>query len=440
MKALFKNLTAAFRIPELRMKLLFTAAMIAVIRLGSQMPVPGIGLTAFHERFEANHSSLGIVSAFTGGSFENFSIFALGITPYISASIVLQLLTVVFQRLEELQKEGAHGKKKFEMVTYGVAMGLALLESIAMTIGFVKREILTGIGIPRGILIVVCMTAGTAILMFLAHLITEKGIGNGISIILMVNILAGFPSEIAALFENFVWGKTIAKGILSAVIIIGIIVLMLIYVTWLGEGVHKIPIQYSQKTPISRTGGMSYLPIRVNLAGVIPVIFASTVFSIPQLISTMTGNSGNGGLWTYILRCSSSGNWFNWRTPIYTVGFLIYAALIYFFAFYYTSITFNPIEMAENIRVQGGTVPGIRPGKPTEEYLRRLMQRLLVIGTSGLLLAVAVPDILCAVTGADVSFGGTSIIIVAGVAIETAAQIETYLQARHHSGFLGREG
>ena len=432
------TLKNAFRIKEIRKKLFFTFCMVIVIRLGSQLPVPGVNRNYFSQWFaQQSNDAFNFFSAFTGGSFEKMSILALSITPYITSSIIIQLLTIAIPALEEMHKDGEDGRKKITAITRYVTVGLALLESTAMTVGFGRSGLIPDINVLKGITVVVALTAGSTFLMWIGERITENGVGNGISIVLMVNILSSIPSDITGLFEMFVKGKTLAQGGLAALIIIAAILLTVVLVIVLNDAQRKIPVQYAKKMQGRKmVGGQStFIPLKVNTAGVIPVIFASSLMSIPQIIMSFTGANPTGVPAT-IIGMLSQGNWFNFSKPIYSVGLILYIVLIVFFAYFYTSITFNPIEVADNMKKQGGFIPGIRPGKPTTDYLNKILGYLIFIGAAGLLIVVLIPIFFNGVFGAQVSFGGTSIIIIVGVILETLKQLESQMLVRHYKGFL----
>lgn len=432
------TLKNAFKIKEIRKKLFFTFCMVIVIRLGSQLPVPGVNRNYFSQWFaQQSNDAFNFFSAFTGGSFEKMSILALSITPYITSSIIIQLLTIAIPALEEMHKDGEDGRKKITAITRYVTVGLALLESTAMTVGFGRSGLIPDINVLKGITVVVALTAGSTFLMWIGERITENGVGNGISIVLMVNILSSIPSDITGLFEMFVKGKTLAQGGLAALIIIAVILLTVVLVIVLNDAQRKIPVQYAKKMQGRKmVGGQStFIPLKVNTAGVIPVIFASSLMSIPQIIMSFTGANPTGVPAT-IIGMLSQGNWFNFSKPIYSVGLILYIVLIVFFAYFYTSITFNPIEVADNMKKQGGFIPGIRPGKPTTDYLNKILGYLIFIGAAGLLIVVLIPIFFNGVFGAQVSFGGTSIIIIVGVILETLKQLESQMLVRNYKGFL----
>ena len=436
---MLETLKNAFRIKEIRKKLFFTFCMIIVIRFGSQLPVVGVDRDYFSQWFsQQSNDAFSFFSAFTGGSFERMSIFALSITPYITSSIIIQLLTIAIPALEEMHKDGEEGRKKINKITRYVTVALALIESLAMTIGFGNSGLIPDMNFLKGFTVVVALTAGSTLLMWIGERITENGVGNGISIVLMVNILSSIPSDMANLYEMFISGKTIAYGVLAGVIIIAVILATVILVILLNGAQRKIPVQYAKKMQGRKmVGGQStFIPLKVNTAGVIPVIFASSLMSIPQIIISFGQIDVGDGIGGTIVGMLSQNNWFNYRTPIYSVGLILYIVLIIFFAYFYTSITFNPIEVADNMKKQGGFIPGIRPGKPTTDYLNKILNYIIFIGAAGLIIVVLVPIFFNGMFGASVSFGGTSIIIVVGVILATLKQIESQMLVRNYKGFL----
>ncbi|MCR5502558.1 MAG: preprotein translocase subunit SecY [Lachnospiraceae bacterium] len=439
---MFKTLINAFKIKEIRLKLLFTLGMLFVIRFGSQLPVPGVDIKQFTAWFNAKVNSAdtsGFLGAFTGGSFENMSILALNITPYITSSIIMQLLTIAIPKLEEMQRDGEDGRKKIAAITRYVTVGLALIESTAMAIAFNSSNMLSGGGFLDIITVIVTLTAGSAFLMWVGEQITEHGVGNGISIVLVINIISRVPSDIASLFEQFVLveGKPVAVKIVAALIIIAIIVAIVVLVIILSDAVRKIPVQYAKKMQGRRMvgGNSSSIPLRVNTSGVIPVIFASSLLQLPVIICNFF-NVRTSGFWAHVLRALSSSNWVKPKEPLYSIGLLIYIALVIAFAYFYTSITFNPMEVAENLKKSGGFIPGIRPGKPTTEYLTKILNYIVFIGAVGLTIVCVIPYVFNGIFGAQVSFGGTSLIIIVSVIIETIKQVESQMLVRNYKGFL----
>lgn len=437
---MFKTLTNAFKVKEVRNRLLFTFAMLVVIRFGCQLPVPGVNRDFFSQWFEQQTAgTFGFFDAFTGGSFLRMSVLALNITPYITSSIIMQLLTIAIPKLEEMQKDGEDGRKKIQGITRYVTVGLALIESSAMAIGFGNQGLLQGdVEVVDYIVVIAALTAGSAFLMWVGERITEKGVGNGISIVLIINIISRLPSDFANLFDQFVKGaSTIALGVVAAVVIIAAVLGMVVIVVILNGGIRKIPVQYAKKIQGRRTvgGQSSVIPLKVNTAGVIPIIFASSLMEFPIVICQLLNVQGQG-FWGEILKGLNSNNWCKPSTPIYSIGLLVYVLLVIFFAYFYTSITFNPLEVSNNIKKSGGFIPGIRPGKPTTEYLNRILKYIIFIGACGLLIIAVIPYVFNGVFGASVSFGGTSLIIIVSVVLETIKQIESMLLVRNYKGFL----
>ena len=437
---MLKTLTNAFKVKEVRNRLLFTFAMLVVIRFGCQLPVPGVNRDFFSQWFEQQTAgTFGFFDAFTGGSFLRMSVLALNITPYITSSIIMQLLTIAIPKLEEMQKDGEDGRKKIQAITRYVTVGLALIESSAMAIGFGNQGLLQGdIEVIDYIVVIAALTAGSAFLMWVGERITEKGVGNGISIVLIINIISRLPNDFANLFDQFVKGaSTIALGVVAAVIIIAVVIGMIVLVVILNGGIRKIPVQYAKKIQGRRTvgGQSSVIPLKVNTAGVIPIIFASSLMEFPIVICQLL-NVQEKGFWGEVLRGLNSNNWCKPSTPVYSIGLLVYVLLVIFFAYFYTSITFNPLEVSNNIKKSGGFIPGIRPGKPTTEYLNKILKYIIFIGACGLLIVAVIPYIFNGVFGASVSFGGTSLIIIVSVVLETIKQIESMLLVRNYKGFL----
>lgn len=435
---MLKTLKSAFKIKEIRNGILFTFAMLVVIRLGSQLPVPGVDRNYFSNWFASQTGdSFSFFDAFTGGSFLNMSILALNITPYITSSIIIQLLTIAIPKLEEMQKDGEDGRKKLVSLTRYVTVALALLEAGAMAIGFGRQGLLQTYDAINVITTIAALTAGSTFLMWIGERITEKGIGNGISIVLVINIISRLPNDLLGLYEQFIKGKSIAVGVVAAVIIIAIIVAMVVIVIILNGGVRKIPVQYAQKVQGRKlVGGQSTnIPLKINTAGVIPIIFASSIMQFPIIVVSLIGYTGTG-IWGEILKGLNSGNWCKPSSPIYSIGLLVYILLVIFFAYFYTSITFNPLEIANNMKKQGGFIPGIRPGKPTSDYLSRILNYIIFIGAVGLVIVAVIPYFFNGVFNASVSFGGTSLIIIVSVVLETIKQIESKMLVRNYKGFL----
>lgn len=432
------TLKNAFKIKEIRKKLLYTLVMLVVIRLGSQLPVPGVDRHYFSTWFaQQTGDAFNFFDAFTGGSFLNMSILALNITPYITSSIIIQLLTIAIPKLEEMQKDGEDGRKKLVAITRYVTVALALIESTAMAVAFGNNGLLENFNALNVITVIAALTAGSAFLMWVGERITENGVGNGISIVLVINIISRIPQDIAQLFEQFVFGKAIAVGAVAALIILVIILAMVIMVIILNDGTRKIPVQYAKKVQGRKMvgGQTSSIPLKVNTAGVIPIIFASSLMQLPVVICSFFGYQGTG-IWGHILKGLNSSYWCKPSEPVYSIGLVVYIVLVIFFAYFYTSITFNPLEIADNMKKQGGFIPGIRPGKPTSDYLTRILNYIIFIGAAGLTVICVIPYFFNGIFGASVSFGGTSLIIIVSVVLETMKQVESQMLVRNYKGFL----
>lgn len=436
---MFKTLANAFKIEEIRNRIIFTFLMLLVIRFGSLLPIPGVDTSYFNTLLSGD--GFDFFNAVTGGSFTTMSVFALSITPYITSSIIMQLLTIAIPKLEEMQKEGEDGRKKIAEYTRYVTVALALIESIAMAYGFGGRGLFENYATMNGfqsfmtgLVMVVTLTAGSAFQMWLGERITDKGVGNGISFILVVNIISRIPDDFVTLYQQFIQGKSVLKAVIAIVVIAAVIIGVIAFIVYLNAGTRNIPVQYSQKiSGGTRSGGQkSVIPLKVNTAGVIPVIFAQSLMSVPVVIASFfnVDYSTVGGK---ILRGLSQSNWCNPNAPIYSIGLLVYIALLIFFAYFYTSITFNPYEVARNLQKSGATVGGITPGKATAEYLTRILNYIIFIGAIGLTIVSVIPILFSGIFNANVSFGGTSIIIIVGVILETLRQIEALMVVRKPS-------
>ena len=436
---MFKTLQNALKMKELRGRLIFTFLMLLVIRFGSQLPVPGVDPDYFADFFNgSNGDAFNLFNAMTGGSFENFSILALSISPYITSSIIIQLLTIAIPKLEELQQDGQEGRKKIAEYTRYLTVGLALVESIAMAVGFGGQGLLIKFDVWSVIIAVVTMTAGSAFLMWIGERITDKGVGNGISIVLLFNIVSSLPEDVNTIYTKFLRGKNIGVLVTTLVIILAVVIAMVVFVVILQDGERRIPVQYSKKMVGRKMvgGQASNIPLKVNTAGVMPVIFASSIMSFPVVIAqffkpdytTIPGK---------ILMVLNSSYWFRPEMPKYSIGLVIYLVLIVLFAYFYTSITFNPLEVANNMKKSGGFIPGIRPGKPTSEYLDKILNYIVFIGAIGLIIVSIIPIIISGVfTVSRLSFMGTSLIIIVSVILETIKAVESQLIVRNYKGFL----
>ena len=438
---MLKALQNAFRVKEVRDRVLFTFLMLVVIRLGSLLPIPGVD-ASYLSSFFANlqNSGMGFFNAITGGSFSTMSLFALSITPYITASIIMQLMTIAIPKLEEMQREGEDGRKKIAEYTRYLNVGLSLFESAAMAVGLGGSGLLLEDyrNIWGYLTIIAAMTAGSALLMWIGERITEKGVGNGISIVLLFNIVSSLPQDILTLYERFMAGKSVAVAAVAAILVLAVILATVVFVLILNGAERRIPVQYSKKMQGRRMigGQSSHIPLKVNTAGVIPVIFASSIMSMPVMIAQFfqVDYASVGGK---ILMALSSNNWFRPDMPVYSIGLVIYIALVVLFAYFYTSITFNPLEVANNMKKSGGFIPGIRPGKPTSDYLNDILNYIIFIGAVGLVIVCIIPIIASGLFSVgSLSFGGTSLIIIVGVVLETLKSIESMMLVRNYKGFL----
>ena len=437
---MLETLRNAFKIKDIRNRIFYTLVMLVVIRIGSQLPLPGVNAEVIANWF-ANQGTdaLNFFDAITGGSFEQMSVFALNITPYITSSIIMQLLTIAIPKLEEMQKDGEDRRKKIAEITRYVTVALALIQSIAMAVAFGRGNYLDKFDAAHVIMMVTGLTAGSAVLMWIGERITENGVGNGISIVLVINIISRIPEDLMTLYTQFIANApNVGNAIIAAAVILAVILVTVVFVIILQDGQRRIPVQYSKKIQGRRQvgGQSSHIPLKVNTAGVIPIIFAQSIMQFPVIIAAIMGKGNGTGMGSKILHGLSQSYWCDPENPIYSIGLLVYIVLVIAFAYFYTSITFNPLEIANNMKRQGGFIPGIRPGKPTSEYLTRILNYIVFIGAVGLMIVAVIPIFFNGVFSANVSFGGTSIIIIVGVVIETLKQIESQMLVRYYKGFL----
>jgi preprotein translocase subunit SecY len=436
---MFETVKNAFKVKEIRNGILFTLAMLVVVRFGSQLPVPGVNRTYFADWFsQQTGDAFSLVDAFTGGSFLNMSVFALNITPYITSSIIIQLLTIAIPKLEEMQEEeGEEGRRKLTAITRFVTVALALVQASAMAIGFGRQGLLEEYNAVNVIACIATLTAGSTAVMWIGERITDRCVGNGISIVLTINIISRIPQDMSSLWDQFVSGKSVANASVAIIIIAAIIVGMTVLTILLNDAERRIPVQNASKMAGRRALGssLSSIPLKVNTAGVMPIIFASSIMEFPVIISTLVGYNGTGW-WSEALRYLSSSYWCNPNYPKYTLGLVVYVLLLIFFAYFYTSITFNPILVADNLKKSGSFIPGIRPGKPTQDYLQRILNYIIFIGAVGLTIVGVIPFLFRGLFNASVSFGGTSLIIIVSVILETIKQIESMMVVRNYKAFL----
>ncbi len=414
----------SFRVPEIRKKLAFTAAMLLLYRVGAYIPAPGINVDAVESIAEnfTGSNVLGFLNLFSGGSLQRFAIFALGIMPYITASIILQLMTVVVPQLEKLRKEGEVGQQKITQYTRYLTVGLAFGQSVGYVFLFRTfstggNEVVDNFTFGRVFVIVTTLTAGCVLLMWFGELITQRGIGNGISLMIFASIVSGLPNGVTQ------WWQSPDQVFKVMMPFIGLAVI--VFIVFMQEGQRRIPVQYAKRVVGRKMsgGGSTYLPLRVNMAGVIPVIFAASLMAFPPTVGELSQAS-----WA-----RDFSAFFNPNGWAYIVGESIFIIL---FTYFYTAVTFNPVEQADNLKKHAGFIPGVRPGRPTAEYLDRILARLTFPGALYLAGVAALPTILINQTSANFFFGGTSILIVVGVALDTMKQLEAQLMMRNYEGFL----
>lgn len=415
-----------FRNKETKKKVFLTLLILLLIRLGSQIPTYGVNMDYFKSMLSLN-AGLGFFNSLTGNSFSSLSIFTLSITPYITSSIIVQLLTIAVPKLEEISKDGPTGKEKIEKITYIVGGVLGFIQAAGMAIGFGKSGLLQSYTWYNCLIVTLIWGLGAVAVLFFAKLIDKKGIGSGVSLILLTNILSSLPNDVMSIASIISANETIAMKIIGTIIAIVITIAVFLFALVLNDSEKKIHVHYSGKVSgnhMSRANE-STMPIKVCIAGVMPVIFASSIMSVPVLISSFL-TLKEGGVAEFIFNMLNSGNWFDFHEPLYTLGYLIYVLLVIFFGYFYVSISFNTMEIANNLKKSGGTINGIRPGQPTVEYLNKQVKYLTFIGTIGLLIIATIPMIISGVLHlSSLSFGGTSIIIIASVIIETKKKLET---------------
>lgn len=417
------SLKSAWKLDDLRSKLLFTLGMFFVFRIGAHVPVPGIDTDILRQIIDEAGILFGFMDVVSGGSFSAFTVFAMSITPYINASIIMQLLTIVIPRLEQLAKEGEEGRKKIAQYTrYGTVV-LGFIQAIGMSYALSQYGVIVNPSFGNILVIAITLTAGTAFLMWLGELITEKGIGNGISLIIFAGIISGLPRGVAAMTE---YVQTGAASIFNVLLFVVIALAIVAGVVAVHEGQRRIPVQYAKRVVGRKVygGQTTHIPLKVNQAGVIPVIFAMSILMFPQTIASWFPNSGVANFFSRFLDFTS--------IPY----MIVYATLIVFFTYFYTAVTFNPSDVAENMKKNGGFIPGLRPGRPTAEYIDRVLTRITLAGALFLAFIAILPNIVMKITALNIFFGGTALLIVVGVALETMKQIESHLMMRHYQGFM----
>lgn len=421
---MLSKIKQSWKVKDVRRRILYTLMMILIFRIGTTIPVPGVN-TSIISSLVSGNSLLALYNMFTGGAFSNFTLFALGIGPYITASIIIQLLTVGFESLKELQKSGEEGRKKMNMYTRYTALVLAIIQAVGITLGVVKNA-LTSDSIFFIATVIITLVSASMILMWMGDRITEKGLGNGSSIIIFVGIISRIPSDLISVVKSVQSGTLVLwLAILLAVIMLVTIAL----VTFINEAVRKIPVQYAKKVVGRKLygGQNSHIPMKVNQSGVMPIIFASSLLAFPQTIALFMGENAQNFVSTYL---STSGD----------IGFWIYRSLevllIVFFSYFYTTISFNVDDIAENMKNNGGFIPGIRPGRPTIDYLSKILSRITLAGALFLAVIAMIPAFTVHFMNVNMSLAGTSILIVVGVALELKRQLESHLVMRSYQGFL----
>ncbi len=426
---MLETIRNAWKVADLRKKLIYTLIMLIVFRLGSVIPVPLLDPTQLKAMFEGTNNSLfGFMNLVSGGAFQNTTIFAMSITPYINASIIMQLLCVAIPALERLQKEGEEGRKKIAEIQRAATIVLALVQATGLYFLLKSYNAVTMTGFWPAVVIVVTLTAGTAFLMWLGEQITEKGVGNGISLIIFAGIVSGGPAMAVSLYQYMMNGTL---GVIGAIALIIIALVVICFVVATNEAERRIPVQYAKRVVGRKMygGQNTHIPIKVSAAGVIPIIFAMSIMSFPGTIASFCGvQAGDPGFWGGFLKVFSPDHW------LYAV---LYFFLIIFFTYFYTAIQFNPIEMANNMKKNGGFIPGIRPGRPTSDFISRVLSKITLAGAIFLGIIAVIPIFMnLGLNIANFSIGGTSLLIVVGVALETVTQLESQMLMRHYKGFL----
>ncbi len=424
---MLRTVAKAWNIPDIRKKIIFTLCMLLVFRIGAQIPVPGMDREVLSQTFDSDTGLFALFNLFSGGAFSNFTIFALSITPYITASIILQLLTIAIPSLERLAREGTEGRKKIAQYTRYLTVALAVVQAIGVTIGLFRQALVSTDAFSI-IVIVLVLTAGTAFLMWLGEMINENGIGNGISLIIFAGIIARLPSACQEIWNKLHDGT---MSIVTLIVFVLFCVVVIVGIIEIQQGQRRIPVQYAKRVVGRKMygGQATHIPLKVNQAGVIPVIFAMAFLQFPLTVVYFMNAQGDAAQWIE-----------KWLSPTGTPGVWVYAVfnviLIMFFTYFYTSVTFNPVEVAENMKANGGFIPGIRPGRATIEYINRVMTRITFVGAVFLAAVAVLPTIVSEMGGMNFHFGGTSLLIAVGVALDTMKQLENQMVMRNYSGFL----
>ena len=424
---MLKTIAKAWKIEDIRRKIISTLLMLVVFRIGSNIPVPGIDREVLNQAFQGGTGLLELFDLFSGGSFSNMTIFALSITPYITASIILQLLTIAIPALERLSREGTEGRKKITQYTRYLTVALAFVQAIGVSVGMFRQALISTDFFSVAVIVIV-LSAGTAFLMWLGEKINENGIGNGISLIIFAGIVARLPSAIRETLTKYQAGEI---GFLTIALFVIFAIIVIVGIIEVQQGQRRIPVQYAKRVVGRKMyGGQStHIPLKVNQAGVIPVIFALSLLQFPLTVTYFAGTNTDFTQWIE-----------KWLSPVDSPGVWVYAVfnvvLIVFFTYFYTAVTFNPMEVANNMKANGGFIPGIRPGRTTVEYLNKVMTRITFVGAIFLAAVATLPTIVGQITPLDVQFGGTSLLIAVGVALDTMKQLEQQMVMRNYQGFL----
>jgi len=422
---MFKTIASAWKIPEIRSKILFTLLMLLVYRIGAFVPVPGVNVDYIAQQV-ADTELFGFMNLFSGGALSNMTIFALGIVPYVNASIIMNLLTVAIPKLERMAKEGDDGRKKIASITRYLGVVLGLVQAIGVLIGLGPDAVESNATWFTYVTIVICLTAGTALIMWIGERITEKGIGNGISLLIFIGIVSSVPGMVRTLLAQLGTGQL---NFWMFVLLIGVAFGIVLGITFISLGERRIPVQYAKRVVGRKMyGGQStHIPMKVNQSGVMPLIFAMTIIMFPGMLFQLFSDGGTSDAYIWYQANAGPG------TPLYMV---ILALLILFFTYFYSQIAFNPVDVSKNLQQNGGFIPGIRPGKPTSDYLARILSRITLFGAIFLALVATLPTLLTMITQMSSPFGATSILIMVSVALETTKQLESQMMMRHYKGFL----
>lgn len=424
---MIRTAAKAWKIPDIRKKIVFTLLMLLVFRIGSQIPVPGMDRTVLEQTFDSETGLFALFNLFSGGAFSQFTIFALSITPYITASIILQLFTIAIPSLERLAREGVEGRKKIAQYTRYLTVVLAIIQAIGVSVGLFRQALISTDFFSVAVIVLV-LTAGTTFLMWLGEQINEHGIGNGISLIIFAGIVSRLPSAIQEIWTKVSEGS---MSIVTLIIFVLFCIVVIVGIIYVQQGQRRIPVQYAKRVVGRKMygGQATHIPLKVNQAGVIPVIFAMSFLQFPLTITYFMDPESGVAQWIE-----------KWLSPMGTPGVWVYAVfnviLIIFFTYFYTSVTFNPVEVAQNMKANGGFVPGIRPGKATVEYLNKVMTRITFVGAIFLAAVAILPTVVSEMGGLNFHFGGTSLLIAVGVALDTMKQLEQQMVMRNYQGFL----